>query len=318
MPKSHYTRKKRTTADGDERPSTHDIWKGSITFGLVEIPVALVSAETPNDIKLSYLDRRNFSPIGYRRYNKANQKEVPWSEIVHGYEYEKGQFVALGKEELKKANPSLTQTISIEQFVDAAAIEPIYFDRPYYLEPLKPGSKSYALLRQTLEKTGKVGIARVAVRTREHVAVVGVRDKALVLYLLRYADEVRAPDALDNLRGHASEVRVSAQELKMAERLVEDMSGPFDLAAYHDDHQADLLKLIRAKVKSGETHALSKPEKEKEPKRTGEIFDLMPLLKRSVEEAHAGSRTKRPRTAASRTPKLRAVKKSRAGLTRSA
>lgn len=296
-------------SDGEEQRPTHDIWRGSIAFGLVEIPVALVSAERPGGLSLSFLDRRNFSPVGYRRYNKKTDAPVPWSEIVHGYEYSKGHFVALGKAELKRANPTLTQTISIEKFVDASEIEPIYFEKPYYLEPLKSASKSYTLLRSTLERTGKVGIARVVVRTREHVAAVGVRDKALVLYVMRYADEVRAPDALDNLGGTAA--RVSEQEVKMAERLVQDMTGKWDPREYHDDYESDLMKLIRGRIKSGDVHTLEKePKSEPAHEGGGRILDLMPLLKRSVEAAHAGrgshsahARGTRQRSSVSRVPR---------------
>src|SRR5678815_4657231 len=131
-------------SDAEHEP-TRDIWKGSITFGLVEIPVALVSAEKSTGISFTHLDRRDFSPVGYRRYNKSNDEEVPWSEIVQGYQYAKGEYVVVGKKDLVQANPRLTQTISIEKFVDAAAIEPIFYEKPYYLEPLKKNSKSYAL-----------------------------------------------------------------------------------------------------------------------------------------------------------------------------
>lgn len=261
MARSTRKRKPARSEDESSSSSTHDTWKGSITFGLVEIPVALVSADVGGGIKLSYLDKRNFSPVGYERYNKADDREVKWADIVHGYEYEKGKYVALGKEELKSASPVLTQTIRIEQFVDQDEIELIYFDRPYYLEPLKAGSKSYALLRQTLESARKLGVARVVVRTRERMAVVGVGERALLLYVLRYPDELRAPDELDHLRNGSRAVSVSAQEVRMAERLVADMSGKFDPGAYDDGYQKDLMNLIREKIRSGETHTLASPER---------------------------------------------------------
>jgi DNA end-binding protein Ku len=289
--------------DGEERKSTRDIWKGSITFGLVEIPIALVSAEKPSGISLSYLDKRDFSPVGYRRYNKSNDKEVPWSEIVHGYQYAKGEYVVVGKNDLARANPALTQTISIEQFVDGAEIEPIFYEKPYYLEPLKKNSKAYALLRETLRRTKKVGIARVAIRTREHIAVVGVRGHALVLYLLRFAKEIRPAAALDNVG--AKGPSVSPKEIEMAERLVEDMSGEWDPNQYEDQYENDLMKVIERKIKAGEVHALDDGPAPKPKAKRGEIFDLMPLLRKSVEAAQSRSSTsstrKGPRSTSSST-----------------
>lgn len=279
--------------DDEGRAPTRDIWKGSLTFGLVEIPVALVSAEKPGaKISLSYLDRRDFSPVGYRRYNKSTEKEVPWSEIVHGYEYEKGEYVVIGKGDIRRANPELTQTIAIEQFVDAEEIDPIYFEKPYYLEPLKEHSKSYALLRETLKRTKKVGVARVVVRTRESIGVVSVRGPAIVLYLLRYADEVRKPEELDRLGRGTKSPAVSAKEIQMAERLVEDMTGEWDPTQYKDEYAEDLLKVIHEKVASGDVHEIDDKEEAPKPTKRGEIYDLMPLLKQSVEAAHGNGRKK--------------------------
>ncbi len=283
------TKKKslRVVRDDDGHAPTRELWKGSLTFGLVEIPVALVSAEKSGaKISLSYLDRRDFSPVGYRRYNKKTEKEVPWSEIVHGYEYEKGEYVVVGKGDLRRANPELTRTISIEQFVDSDEIDPIYFEKPYYVEPLKEHSKSYALLRETLKRTKKVGIARVVVRTKESMAVVGVRGPALVVYLLRYANEVRKPEELDRLGKGTKSPTVSPKEIQMAERLVEDMSGEWDPAQYKDEYAKDLLKVIHEKIDSGDVHEVDDEEEKAPTKKRGEILDLMPLLKRSVEAAH--------------------------------
>lgn len=297
MPRTSTKKHLRAVKDDGERPSTRDIWKGALTFGLVEIPVALVSAEKPAaKISLSYLDRRDFSPIGYRRYNKTTEKEVPWSEIVHGYEYEKGEYVVIGKGDLRRANPDLTQTIAIEQFVDATEIDPMYFEKPYYLEPLKENSKSYALLRETLKRTGKVGVARVVVRTRESIGIVGVRGPALALYLLRYAEEVRKPEDLSRLGRGGKHPTVSPKELAMAERLVADMSGEWDPEQYKDEYHNDLMKVIHEKVASGETHEIDDKEEPARPRAKGEILDLMPLLKRSVEESRGGGSRKKAHT----------------------
>lgn len=269
-------------SDSDHEP-TRDIWKGSITFGLVEIPVALVAAEKSTGISFTHLDRRDFSPVGYRRYNKSNDEEVPWSEIVQGYQYAKGEYVVVGKKDLVQANPRLTQTISIEKFVDGAAIEPIFYEKPYYLEPLKKNSKSYALLRDTLRRTEKVGVARVAIRTREHLAVVGTRDEAIVLYLLRFAQELRSPAALDNLTHDAKLRGASAKELEMAERLVADMSGTWDPNEYEDDYHNDVMKIIEQKIQSGDVHEIGDVPAARPKIERGEVVDLMPLLRKSVE-----------------------------------
>jgi DNA end-binding protein Ku len=268
-----------------------DIWKGSISFGLVEIPVSLVGAENSKEIKLSFLDRRDFSPVGNARYNKTTEEEVPWSEIVHGYEYKKGEFVVLTKEDLKRANPDLTQTISILCFVDAAEIEPIYYDRPYYLEPVKPKSKGYVLLRETLKRTKKVGIAKVAIRTREHIAAVSVRDQALVLYLLRFASEIRETKELENIDFALKDVGVSPKEIELAARLVEDMLEEWDPEQYADEYAEDLLALIEQKIDSGKVHALDEKPERKRARKGGEIFDLMPLLQKSVQAARAAEKT---------------------------
>ena len=290
-----------------------EIWKGSLSFGLVEIPIALVAAESRRELKLSFLDRRDFAPVGYSRYNKTTEEEVPWSEIVHGYEYKKGEYVVLSKEDLKRANPELTRTIQILHFVDAAEIEPIYFDTPYYLDPVKPKSKGYVLLRETLRRTKKVGIAKVALRTREHVAAVMVRDTALMLQLLRFEGEVRAPSELENAAYDLKDVGVTPKEIEMASRLVEDMLDEWKPGDYEDEYTSDLLALIERKIDSGSVHVLDESEPEEQPRARGEIFDLMPLLKKSVEAARgkeSGGRGRTRRAAASKSsPRPRSTRK---------
>ena len=285
----------RAAEDGTESGRTKDIWRGSISFGLVEIPVALVAAERPKEIKLSYLDRRDFSPVGYKRYNKSNEKEVPWPEIVRGYEYEKGEYVVLTPQDLERASPELTRTIDILHFVDADEIEPIYYDRPYYLEPAKPRSKGYVLLRETLKRTKKVGIAKVAIRAREHMAAVGVRGPALVLYLLRFSNEVRPTSELDHAAAGLEDARVQPREIEIAERLVEDMADEWDPSRFTDEYAADLMKLVRSRVASGKTHVIDETEPKASPRRAAEAQDLMPLLKRSLEARGRHGRRSGPR-----------------------
>ncbi len=271
---------KRTRPSSDEgSQKTHDIWRGVISFGLVEIPVALVSTEKPGGISLSLLDKRDMSPVGYRRYNKVTGDEVPWAEITHGYEYEKSKYVVVGKKDVAKADPELAGTIVIDRFVDFTDVAPIQFDRAYYLEPLNARSKGYALLRTALENTGKAGVARMLLRTRQYVALLAVHGPSLVLYMLRFGSEIRKPSALDNMDGN---VRISAAETQMAEKLVEDMAGEWRPQDYADEYTAALLKVIERKVKSGDVHEVE--EEEKEPARRREVVDLMPLLERSLSQ----------------------------------
>jgi DNA end-binding protein Ku len=265
------------------------LWRGAITFGLVNIPVALHSAEKRNKLDLTLLDRRNFAPVGYKRVNKRTGREVDWEQIVKGYEYKKGSYVALSDEDFKRANVEATQTVDILAFVDAADIAPIYFDTPYYLSPGKRGAKGYALLRETLKRSGKAAVANVVIRTRQYVAILLPMDDLLVLDTLRFADEIRSADDFELPR----EARASAREVEMALRLVRDMSEKWRPQKYHDTYRDDLLARIRKKVKAGETKELTEPEEgEKEPKKGAEIIDLMALLKRSVEKGGKGR--KRP------------------------
>ena len=285
-----------------------DLWKGSISFGLVEIPVSLVGSENAEEkVKLSYLDRRDFAPVGYRRFNKKTDAEVPWEEIVHGYEYEKGEYVVLTKQDLQRANPELTRTIEIMHFADAADIDPMFLETAYYVEPAKPKSKGYVLLRETLRRTKKVGIAKVALRTREHIAMLGVRGNALVLQLLRFGSEVRAPAEVENTAISLADVGVQPKEIAMAERLVADMSAPWDPERYVDEYAQDLMKLIEKRIASGEVHALDERAPKAPARRRGEILDLMPLLEQSLAAAREG-RDGRGGGAAPRKPRGRRKK----------
>ena len=185
--------------DGVDGATAHALWKGTLTFGLVEIPVTLVAAERSKGISLTFLDQRDFSPVGYKRYNKTTDEEVPWEEIVRGYEYEKGEYVVLTPQDLERASPDLAKTIEIQQFVDEGDIEPIFFERPYYLEPLNPKGKGYVLLRETLKRTKKLGIARVALRAREHVAALGGQRAVTCAALAESTGRARFPSMAGRL-----------------------------------------------------------------------------------------------------------------------
>jgi DNA end-binding protein Ku len=261
------------------------IWKGSISFGLVNIPVGLYSAESRDEVHFTLLDRRNMAPIHYKRVNEKNGREVPWAETVRGYEFEEGHYVVVSDDDLKRASPEATQTVEIVDFVDLDDISPVYFDKPYYLAPAKKGEKSYALLRETLKRTGKVGIAKVVIRTKQYLAAVIARGDVIVLDLLRFGHEVRDPAELDLPAGKQG---VSEKELEMAERLVQGMVDKWKPDRYRDDYRSDLMKMIHARVKAGQFEASPEPPPEAERPARGQVIDLMTLLKQSVDEG--GSR----------------------------
>ncbi|UVT17910.1 MAG: Ku protein [Nitrospira sp.] len=268
------------------------LWKGAISFGLVHIPVGLYSAEERNSFDLTLLDRRDMKPVGFMRYNKETEEEVPWDQIVKGYEYEKERYVVLTDEDFRRANIEATQTVDILRFVDESEIAPMYFDTPYYLAPERRGEKGYALLRQTLKQTRKVGIANVVIRTRQYVAALLPVDDVIVLNTLRYADEVKPAGKLDALPKSLKTVGVTPKEADMAMKLVEEMTGDWDPKDYHDTYHEDLLKLIDKRIKAGQTEVIAASEgeeTEEEPKR-GDVVDLMALLKRSVQTKSMGRR----------------------------
>jgi DNA end-binding protein Ku len=265
------------------------IWKGSISFGLVNIPVGLYAAETRNDISFKMLDKKTMSPIHYKRVSEEGGKEVPWEQTVRGYELESGQYVVLSDADLKAAAPEATQTIDIVDFVDLDEISPLYFDKPYYLGPDKKGAKAYALLRETLRRTGKVGIAKVVIRTREYLSAVVARGDVMTLELMRYAHELRDPEDLEIPHGKQG---VSDREIDMAERLVEGMVSAWDPDKYKDTYRDDLMKMIDKRVEAGELESSPEPAPKAEKTRSN-VVDLMALLKQSVEEGgRPGAKTK--------------------------
>ena len=276
--------KKKTKAAAN-KSAGRALWKGSINFGLVNIPVALYPAETSKSLDLDMLDRRDFSPIKYQRINKKTGKEVPWDQIVKGYQYQKGEYVTLSDEELRSANVDATQSVNILDFVAADEISPVYFDKPYYLEPLKNGRRAYMLLREVLIKSNKVAIARVVIRTREHLASVIPQGHVLILNLLRFQHELRDSKGLDIPVSDSKGRAISANELQMAERLIEAMSGPWNPAKYRDEYREDVENLIEKKIKSGRPRAVSTDSKGPTRKTGGKVVDIMSLLQRSVAQA---------------------------------
>jgi len=227
---------------------------------------------------MTMLDKRNLAPVGFKRVNKETGKEVPWSEVVKGYEYEDDKFVVLSEEDFRRANPDLAKTVDIQAFVDLADIAPQYFETPYYLVPAKRGEKAYGLLRDTLKKAGKAGIAMVMIRTKQYLAALVPQDEILVLNTLRFHDELKQAKDFD-----IPAIKVSAKELDMAMRLVDDMADEWKPAKYKDTLKEDLLKRIEEKVKAGETEEITEPAKEPKEK-SADVIDLMSLLKKSVEQ----------------------------------
>lgn len=264
------------------------LWKGAISFGLVHIPVEMYTAVSAKSLDLTMLDKRDFSPIGFKRYNKGNQKEVTWDDIVKGYEYASGEYVVLSDEDLRRANPEATQTIDILAFVDAEQVPLLYYEQPYYLAPGKGGDKVYALLRETLRKTGKIGIANVVIRVKQHLAALVCMGDVIVMNTLRYSDEIRATDELKIPSSDAKGASISDKELKMAMALVEGMSEEWNPDEYHDTYREDVLALVEKKIKAKETKTITMPGKEKTSSSSSNVIDLVSLLQQSLGKKPAG------------------------------
>lgn len=262
----------------------HAIWKGSISFGLVTVPVTLYPAEDRGaQLSFHMLDSRDLSPIKQRRVNENTGKEVAWDDIVKGYELEDGRWVVLNDDDFTAANVEATQTIDIISAVCADEIGDEYFDKPYYLEPTKPGRKAYALLREALQEAGRVALARIVIRTRQHLAALVPHGEVIMLELLRYPYELRSTDSLELPSADLDAIGVTAGELDMAKQLLSTIERPFDPKdeAYRDTYHDDLLALIDRKAQ-GETVVPMHPQAEQP---SGEVVDIVDLLKRSLDEA---------------------------------
>ncbi len=219
------------------------IWKGSISFGLVNIPIALYPATRKEELKFRLLRKKDLSPVNYKRVAAKDGKEVPWDEIVKGYEYEKGKFVVLGEKDFQRVDLEATQTVDIQDFVDLDEIDPMYFYKPYYLEPQKGGDKAYTLLREALADGKKVGIAKVIIKTRQYLAGVKALKHALVLELMHFAEELADAEKLHVPK----KAEVGKREKEMAEALVKSMTSKWDPAKYKDDYRDALMRSSRRK-----------------------------------------------------------------------
>lgn len=259
------------------------IWKGSISFGLLNIPVSLQKAEEEKALHFSMLDEKDLSPIKYKKINAQNGREVPWERITKGYEYEKGRFVIIKKEDLKAANPKATQTIDIEDFVELSEIDFMFMEKPYYLVPQKNGIKGYFLLSEALKKTKKVAIAKVVIRTKQHLVAVMARDNYLILEILRFGHEVLDVKEVKYF-ADIHKPKFSPKEIKMAEELIAGMTSKWKPDQYKDTYNTDVMKIIKAKIKKGHGKDIEYEKAPKEKASSDKVIDLMPLLKKSLEQ----------------------------------
>lgn len=268
--------------------SSRVLWKGAITFGLVHIPVGLHSATSEQGIDFDWLDKRSMDPVGYKRINKKTGKEITKDNIVKGIAYEQGEYVILSDKEIADAYPRTTQTIEIEAFVNAGEIPFVYLERPYYIAPINKGAKVYALLRETLLKTGKVGVARVVIQTKQHLAALIPSGKGMVLNLLRWGDEIRPWTNLELPPEGIKSAGIRDNEMKMAEQLVKDMSAKWNPEDYKDEFKDAIMKLVHQRVKAGKTETVTPLEPVEEGNSGGaQIIDLTELLKRSLKKPGA-------------------------------
>ncbi|QDH65262.1 MULTISPECIES: Ku protein [Pseudomonas] len=256
------------------------IWKGAISFGLVHIPVSLVSATSAQGVDFDWLDKRSMDPVGYKRINKTTGKEVSKENIVKGVAFEKGRYVVLSEDEIRSAHPKSTQTIEIIAFVASDQIPLQNIDTPYFLAPDKRGGKVYALLRETLKKTRKVALANVVLHTKQHLAALMPLESALVLVMLRWPAEVRSLDELE-LPSDVTKPSLAKGELDMAKRLVEDMSADWQPESYRDSFQEKIMALVAKKAKAGKIEDVESQEGSDERK-SADVIDLTELLKRSL------------------------------------
>jgi DNA end-binding protein Ku len=265
------------------------MWKGAISFGLVTIPVRMYGATEEKSFKFNQLHETDGGRIRYKRVCSVDGEEVPYDEIVKGYEYEKDHYVTLTDEELDAVPVPSSRAIDIERFVHVEEIDPIYFQRSYYLVPEPAGVKAYHLLRAAMESEGKVAVAKVAFRDKEHLATVRLRDNVFVLETMFWPDEIRTPD-FEELDGS---VEVRPQEIKMARSLIDGLTDDFDPGEFRDEYRAALEDLVQRKIQGQEiTYAeASEPSK---------VLDLMEALRASVEAAKAGKTTAKPAKATRR------------------
>ncbi|MFT4267401.1 MAG: Ku protein, partial [Xenophilus sp.] len=299
-------------------PAPRVLWKGAISFGLVHIPVALYSATRDSGVDFDWLDKRSMDPVGYLRVNKKTGQEIARENIVRGVEYERGQYVVLGDKEIADAYPRTTQTIEIESFVPADGIPFVYLERPYYVAPIHRGAKVYALLRETLRRSRRIGVARVVIQTRQHLAALVPAGPGLVLNLLRWGADIRSWKDLPLPDADAKKAGLSERELRMAGQLVDDMSTAWNPGDYRDEFSEQIMRLVDRKVAAGQTGEVARlAPVERGGAGTGaRLLDLTELLQRSLRGRgrHAGAAAQGDgEDDAAPAPKRRPAAKPRAG-----
>ena len=259
------------------------IWTGTLSFGLLNVPVSLMTGERKVDLQFRMLDSRNHARVKYERVNAETGEEVPWKDIVKAFEYDKGNYVVLEDDDLKAAAPEGREAVEVESFVDAASIGPEYFEKPYVLVPGKKAEKGYVLLREVLRETGRIGIARVVIRTREYLSAVMPKGDALMLMLLRYPQELVDVSDYKIPEGKSSDFRVSDKELKMAKQLIESMAGEWQPDEYQDEFRDRLQKVIEKRIAAQDTTTAAAPDEEEPPKNAAtNVVDFMSLLEQSL------------------------------------
>lgn len=262
--------------------SSRPIWKGSISFGLVMIPVTLFPTDTHSDLHFHLLDKRNKARIRYERINEKTGKPVPWNQIAKAYEFEKGNYVIIDEQELEKTAYKNYNTIEIESFLDKNDIPPLYLEKAYYLSPSKQGEKGYALLQKTLESTQKAGIAKMVIRSRQHLAALLSYQGMLIINLLRFPEEIRSHKEFQIPVNNIKAYKISNKEKTMAERLIKSMSEKWNPNRYHDENRELLHQWIEKKIKTG--GSIHEDVQEKIKKKPAKIIDFMTLLKKSIDE----------------------------------
>ncbi len=282
------------------------IWTGTLSFGLLNVPVSLMSGERKVDLQFRMLDSRDRKPIRFERVNADTGEEVPWKDIVKAYEYDKGSYVVLEEGDIRSAAPESHETVEVEAFVDASQIDPRYYEKPYLLLPGKKAEKGYVLLRETLRDTGKAGIARVVVRTREYLCAVMPQGHALVLMILRYPQELVDPEDYKLPTASPSDYRITAKETAMAGQLIESMAADWDPSQYHDEFRERLQQVLnkRIKTKGGTTQVEEEPVAHEDA--STNVVDFMALLQKSLD---ANKRTPAKKTATRKAPAKKAAKK---------
>ncbi len=299
---------------GKAASSTRSLWKGAISFGLVHVPVALFSATSETDMNFKMIDKRSMDPVGYKRINKKSGKEVAMADIVKGVEWEDGQFVLVSPEEIEKAYPKTTQTIEIEAFVPIDEIPFVYLEKPYYTAPVNKGQKVYALLREALAATKMVGVAKVVISNKQHLALLMPCGPALVLNLLRWGGEIRSWSALQLPPQGVKEAGIKDTELAMAKQLIKDMTTSWNADQFRDSFHDAIMRLVEDKATSGQIEQVETIAPESGAGGGGQVVDLTELLKRSIA---GGTRTPAAKSApdkktpASKTPTKKAAPKLR-------